>query len=418
MAIGGAACSSDSNSNEVDSQGNTIVNIMFHVDAKSAEGVAYQKRVDSFNREYSEQKIKAVARFEARSAGSTDYATKLSAMKVEGTLPDIITFDAPNCASYAAANILRDISSDIPADTQSQFYSLNTYNGKLYGLPIQESSAGFYYNTEIFAAAGIDVSAYTIDNPWTYAEFKDVCQKLKDYNNTLIPVVMNYSATTDETATYLLYPFIYASGGSFVSADGYTATGYMDSDATYNGFSFLKSLYSEGYTDYSVDKNTFFSQKAGMFLSSGWTIPELENQYKDVKFGILPYPKDVTAASATGSWSYGITNNGKTDVSAAKELIMYMASAESSKAITDTTGMIPARKDVETNYAEGSPKDVLLKQLAKTGKERPVTVGYPDFSTRFRNVIFQMKENDLHTVLSAATDNLQTDLDRTKKLYQ
>ena len=94
---------------------------------------------------------------------------------------------------------------------------------------------------------------------------------------------MRIDATKDETAPYLLYPFIYAAGGSFVSEDGYTAEGYYNSAATASGFQFIKDLITEGYTSYSIGSTDFFTGKVGMYLSSGWTIPDLDNKYSSVK---------------------------------------------------------------------------------------------------------------------------------------
>ena len=404
---------------EVDKDGNTIVKIMFHVDKSSTEGQAYQKRIDAFNAAYKDKGIKAQAIFKARSAGASGYETELLNNQLEGTLADIITFDAPNTAAYAKSGLLYDISSLISAEEQNNFYSLNKYEGKLYGLPIQESSAGFYYNKKIFRDAGIDVSAYTADNPWTFEQFKDVCAKLKAHGVTAVD--MRLDATKDETAPYLLYPFIYAAGGSFVSDDGYTATGYYNSTATAKGFQFIKDLISEGYTSYAIGATDFFTGRVGMYLSSGWTIPDLDNKYREYfasrdDWGLLPYPKDVVAASATGSWSYAITNNHHSDKTATVELLKWMASAESSKAITDATGMIPARRDAETNYAVGSPEYTLLKQLELNGKERPATVAYPTFSTTFNQIISALDNSDVASLLNSATNTLQTEMDRLKNL--
>ncbi|MBQ8414571.1 MAG: extracellular solute-binding protein [Clostridia bacterium] len=149
----------------VDAEGNTIVKIMFHVDSSSTEGQAYQKRINAFNAAYKDQKIKAKAIFKARSAGASGYETELQNNQIEGTLADIITFDAPNTAAYASSGLLYDITDLIPKEDQDKFFSLNKYDGKLYGLPIQESSAGFFYNKKIFRDAGIDVSGFTAENP-------------------------------------------------------------------------------------------------------------------------------------------------------------------------------------------------------------------------------------------------------------
>ncbi len=414
-----SACGGGSEEPTVDADGNTVVKIMFHVDEKSAEGKAYKKRIDAFNAAYKDQKIKASASYIARTAGAADYEQKLTGMQNEGNLPDIITFDAPNCASYAKSGLIYDISKLVPESVQEDFLSLNEYGGKLYGLPIQESSAGFYYNKTIFRNAGIDVSGYTVDNPWTFDQFKDVCRRLKDHGKTAVD--MRLDATKDETATYLLYPFIYAAGGEFLSEDGFTANGYFDSTATQSGFQFLKDLVSSGYTSYAIGATDFFDGKVGMYLSSGWTIPDLDNKYPEQfpnrdSWGLLPYPKGVTSASATGSWSFAITNNHHKDKTKIKELLLWLVTPESSKVITDATGMIPARKSVENAYAAGSPEHVLLSQLEKTGIERPVTVGYPQFSNMFRQVIYDMKEKDIATVLREKATALQAELDKLKKI--
>ena len=402
-----------------DSDGNVIVKIMFHVDKSSTEGQAYQKRINAFNAAYKDKGIKAQAIFKARSAGASGYETELLNNQLDGTLADIITFDAPNTAAYAKSGLLYDITNLISAEEQSNFYSLNTYDGKLYGLPIQESSAGFFYNKKIFRAAGIDVSGITAENPWTFEQFKEVCAKLQAHGVTAVD--MRLDATKDETAPYLLYPFIYAAGGEFASEDGYTATGYYNSAETAKGFQYIKDLLSAGYTSYAIGATDFFTEKVGMYLSSGWTIPDLDNKYRENfasrdDWGLLPYPKDVEAASATGSWSYAITNNHHADKTAIVELLKWMTSAESSKAITDATGMIPARKDVNNNYEVGSPEYILLKQLELSGKERPATVAYPTFSTTFNQIIAGLGNSDVSALLNSATNTLQTEMDRLKKL--
>ncbi len=422
MLLGITACGTKGNNGDgedlpTDEEGNSIVKIMFHVDKSSTEGQAYQKRINAFNAAYKDQKIKAQAIFKARTAGASGYETELQNNQLEGTLADIITFDAPNTAAYASAGLLYDITDLIPAEEQAKFFSLNKYEGKLYGLPIQESSAGFFYNKKIFRDANIDVSGYTAENPWTMEEFKAVCAQLKAHNVTAVD--MRIDATKDETAPYLLYPFIYAAGGSFVSDDGYTANGYYNSPETAKGFQFIKDLISEGYTSYSIGATDFFTGKVGMYLSSGWTIPDLDNKYREMfasrdDWGLLPYPKGVCAASATGSWSYAITNNHHTDKTATLELLKWMTSAESSEAITNATGMIPARKDVVKDYAVGSPEYTLLKQLELSGQERPVTVAYPTFSTTFNQIIYGLGDGNVNDLLNNATKTLQDAMDKVK----
>ena len=74
--------------------------------------------------------------------------------------------------------------------------------------------------------------------------------------------------------------------------------------------------------------------------------------------------------------------------------------------------MIPANKEVETNYAAGSPEDVLYQQLQKTGMARPITVGYPQFSSAFGQVISGLREGDLSTLVDNKASVLQGNLDK------
>ncbi len=414
VVFGTVACGDETGSKN----GSPIIEVAFHVDVKSKEGIAYKKRVDAFNLAHKAEGIKISPTFTARSAGATDYELSLRLDKTKGELADIITFDAPTCASFAKSKILYDITDLVDASVKNDFITLNEYNGRLYGLPIQESSAGFYYNKKIFRDAGVDVSAYTVENPWTFEQFKDVCNRIKSHCQTYA-VDMQLKSTDSEMATYLLYPFIYASGGSFLSNDGLTATGHLDSQETQNGFSFIKELVTAGYTSYDINGTDFYSGKVGMFLSSGWTIPELDSrsyatfQSRD-DWGLLPYPKGTTTASATGSWSYGVTDNGRADKTNVMKVLNWLCSVESAEVVTNATGMIPARKSVNKDYAVGSPEYILLNQLKTTGVARPATIAYPEFSNRFRRIIKEMGTGDLATVIDTQTSGLQSDINLKK----
>lgn len=406
---------------EVDESGNTIVKVMVHVAEQSAEGKAYKRVTDNFNSSDTakENSIRVRVEYKPRSTSATGYETELIAMMNQGNLPDIITFDAPNTWSYAEAGILADITDKISEETQNDFFAIskNTYEGKLYGLPIQESSAGIYYNKKIFREAGVlsRVENMTASNAWTIADFESICAALKGKCD--LPVDLQLYRASDETATYLLYPFILAQGGSFLSEDGMTATGYLNSAATVAAFQKIKNWVNSGYTSYNADDVGFYTGKYAMYLSSGWSIPEIRNQYTQQlgdDWGILPYPKGTASASATGSWSFGITTQSKS-VEKAAIVLEWLVSADSSVTITDATGMIPARQSAidAKNYTQGSPEYLLYDQLVTTGKTRPGTVAYPEFSSAFRGIINGMRNSDsVETIISTQTATLQSNLNR------
>ena len=409
---------SGTHSEPSDTPENQNLVVLFHVDAGTPEGVAYKRRLDAFNKENAASGIRVTGKFVARTTGVSTYETELTNMKKQGTLPDIITFDAPMCVKYAMDRFLYDVSSFFSKEELATFVTTNTYQGKLYGLPIQESSAGFYYNKKLFASAGIDVSSISVDSPWDFGTFQNVCARLKEKGT--MPVDMRLDATKDETATYLLYPLIYAAGGELLSADGWNAKGYLDSPKSQNGFQFIKDLVAKNYTSYGIGPTDFFTGKVGMYLSSGWTIPDLDHNFQSTfpdrsSWGLLPYPMGESKASATGSWCFGVTDNGKKNKNAAVSLLRFLTSKESSEAITAATGMISARRDVEG--ASGEPETLLRKQLAASGRARPESVGYSSFSQAFATVIGSLKDKDVSSAVSSASNQLQSTLDGIKDLY-
>lgn len=421
MSVSLFGCSGDNNEPAVDEDGNTIVQVMVHVAQQSAEGMAYNRITDSFNASDTakENKIRVRVKYSPRSNSATGYETELIAMMNQGTLPDIITFDAPNTWSYASSGILEDITDLISEKTQNDFFEIskNTYEGKLYGLPIQESSAGIYYNKKIFRDAGLlnRVENMTADNAWTIAEFESICAELKD--DCELPIDLQLYMANDETATYLLYPFILAQGGSFLSEDGMTATGYLDSAATIAAFQKIRNWADSGYTSYDASDVGFYTGQYAMYLSSGWSIPEIRNQYTQQlgeDWGILPYPKGTRAASATGSWSFGMTTQCASREETAI-VLEWLVSTDSSVSITDATGMIPARKSAieQKNYTVGSPEYLLYDQLNKTGIARPGTIAYPEFSSAFRGIINGLRnDSNASSIVSTQTTTLQNNLDR------
>lgn len=421
MSVSLFGCSGDNSEPVVDEDGNTIVQVMVHVAQQSAEGMAYNRITDSFNASDTakENKIRVRVKYSPRSNSATGYETELIAMMNQGTLPDIITFDAPNTWSYASSGILEDITDLISEGTQNDFFEIskNTYEGKLYGLPIQESSAGIYYNKKIFRDAGLlnRVENMTADNAWTIAEFESICAELKD--DCELPIDLQLYMANDETATYLLYPFILAQGGSFLSEDGMTATGYLDSAATIAAFQKIRNWADSGYTSYDASNVGFYTGQYAMYLSSGWSIPEIRNQYTQQlgeDWGILPYPKGTRAASATGSWSFGMTTQCASREETAI-VLEWLVSTDSSVSITDATGMIPARKSAieQKNYTAGSPEYLLYDQLNKTGTVRPGTIAYPEFSSAFRGIVNGLRnDSNASSIVSTQTTTLQNNLDR------
>lgn len=432
MSTGVCACADKGDNGlekRVDNYGNDVVTVLFHKASGTPEATAYAKLVQEYMEEH--ENVIIEPEYVTQTTGVNQYETTLTT-KFEaggGELYDIITYDSPICSGYAKSGMLYD-TTELLGDYVNEFVStsLPMYDGKVYGLPIQEASAGFFCNLKLLKSAGVrasDIEKYK--KGWTYDQFKEVCRKLKS-KGVEYPVDFQLSSKDEERRTFFLYPFGYTDGGTYCSADGKTVDGYMNDEKVAAGLELINECIQQGYTKGNEIQSTEFhnGKKVGLYLSSGWTINELQGEYKSnfpggygVDWDILPYPHDphsdgdkANAASATGSWCFGITNNGIKDKSAAVDFLKYLTSEKAAKVISETTGMISARKDAE--YEDGTAQKFLYDQFSTTGKKRPVMPGYNFFSKQFNLVINDITAGNKGTVaeiLQAKTESLQRELD-------
>lgn len=242
----------------------------------------------------------------------------------------------------------------------------------------------------ISAAAGIDESSLpTLKKPWTWDEFKAVSKKLKDhFKEAAIDFRLN---SNDEMLPYAYMPLIWSNGGSVVNEDGTKAEGYFNSKESTQAVQFIQDLVKEGYTTVSPVEKGFETGQYPMVLSGSWTIADLQTNYKDIDFGILPYPvsnKTKKLVSPSGSWQLAVTTkSNKKD--AAAEFVKFATNTESSEILSLGNSVLPIRKSTIKNIKDkvSEPMRFLMEQNAATAHARPVVVAYPQVSRSFQQAM-------------------------------
>lgn len=117
------------------------------------------------------------------------FKERLATVMQSGDPPDIFqSWGGGVMWNYAEAGLLRDITPEITADdgawqnsfTTQAALNLYSYDGAYYGIPMTFGAVGFWYNTRLFAEAGIE------GTPTTWTEFLADVQLLKDAGITPI----------------------------------------------------------------------------------------------------------------------------------------------------------------------------------------------------------------------------------------
>ena len=329
--------------------------------------------------------------------------------------------DGPNTAAYAKSGVIAPLDEYIKDqdDLLPSIKQQGTYQGKLYAIGVSESSVGIYYNKKMLKDAGVDLKTLpTVENPWTWDEFLELCKKLKNkYDKPAIDMQLQ---SKDEMLTYALLPFVWSAGGDVLSKDGKKAEGVFNDKLTVEAMTFIQTMLKEGYTTRTPVKQAFETEKYPMKMSGVWTVTDMETNFPNVDYGVMPYPvspKTKKLVSPSGSWQFAMTQTSENKEWAAK-LVDWMTNKESNLELSRSIAALPVRYSSEKVLAKefSDEMNVFLQQLEETGHARPVTPAYPQVTRAFQQAIddisFFDQHQDIQSVLDTRAKEMQSAIDK------
>ena len=213
--------------------------------------------------------------------------------------------------------------------------------GTLKTIPYQPNVFAFFYNKDLFEQAGIE------KEPTTWAEFLDVCQKLKDAGIT--PMTMD-----DAYATSVIGYHLARLVGEEKVVEIVTE-GKWDDPAVLQMAKDIADLAEKGYYSEMVGSNVWPAGQntelalgtAAMYLNGSWLPNEVQAMAgDDFKWGCFSYPAveggvDGTNASNYGAQVFAINKNSK-NAEAAFQLICKITKGEFDQVLAEESNGIPA----------------------------------------------------------------------------
>jgi len=194
---------------------------------------------------------------------------------------------------------------------------------------------------------------------------------------------------------YSILPFAQSKGASMLSADGFTATGHVDSALFVEAMRWYGELYTRhrvsppGLFDTALAREMFFSGRAAMFLAIDG-IPALAGG-RDLEWTATahPYFAGGRAVTPTGSWHIGVNPRG-TNRAMADAFIRSYANPEVVAMQTRVRGAPPTMPALWQTMAADYQGDfwALVKhEIETTGVPRPATPGFREYEDILRIAI-------------------------------
>ena len=305
---------------------------------------------------------------------------------------DVFNVDSPLVASYSVRGYISPFEDYMPKDELEATFTttgLNaaSYNGKVMTGPKKESGMIMVYNKDILDRHGIPYPSEDPSERMTWEELVDIaaqCVETESGN------VVTWGLIPDQVnRAWNVMPIANSLGARWLSEDGTTATGYLNSEESIKAMEFYQSWFNElGISPKGVATNEgreLFDTGRCAFIF-GDPVCYARAAGKGLNVGICPVPAFEEGVPAVGSDSWHVAVNAYSkNKEAAALFVRFITCEEGSDIFLDSQsnlGCNKARIEVITSddYEGHEVYKLLSEDLENYSVGRPKTPGYNEWS--------------------------------------
>jgi multiple sugar transport system substrate-binding protein len=295
----------------------------------------------------------------------SDIHQQVTTMVQTNQLPDVLNLDS--YSQYAAGKLLWP-AADVETAALKKAIPQNLaqsgdYKGTQYGIPLLSSTSVLFYNTDLFAQAGI------AGPPTTLAELQDDAHKITALGKVGFALSLSPEAPHIDYST-----FMFNMGGSYMKNGKWT----INSDENVKALDYLNTLAKDGDTEVNPGKTgrvdgswtLFTAGTAGMTIGQSGLSDRLKST--SVKYATAQFPSSagVTPTSLQIS-DYVMAFKKPGNQDAVKKFLDYIYSESNYSTFINNEGLLPVTSAVQAELSSNPAFAPYLKSL-KTASSAPV----------------------------------------------
>jgi len=252
-------------------------------------------------------------------AALRDFEQKMAATIPADSAGDILEANPFAIQKFIVADMLPPVPDDLVQwmTAQGRFNEAlvknNLYNGKYYGVPYLVGRHGIYYNTDMFAAAGLPA-----DGPKTMDDLRNFAKKLAKYdaagNLTVSGISLRLSGAGSGIAEKF-WMYLYPMGGSLVeqTKSGKWHNNYNNDAGLATLQWYLDIVYKDKTNNPQVPADTagFSDGKVAMYARESSPIGAIAKNAPNLKYATVPMPKGVRWGDLANGENLYVTRNSK-----------------------------------------------------------------------------------------------------------
>ncbi|MDR3372389.1 MAG: extracellular solute-binding protein [Ancalomicrobiaceae bacterium] len=230
-----------------------------------------------------------------------------------------------------------------PKNFDSFFTNDASKDGVVYGMPLFRGQASLFYNTDMFAKAGLTHPPKTMD------EYTDYAAKLTLRDATGHPTVSGWSLRLSGGGQGIAEKFwtiLFEYGGSVLepAANGKWKANYANEAGRKTLKQYLDNVYTRKTVtvEMPADAEAFERGQTAMFIRESWVISDIAAKAPDLKYATAPLP----IGSIGLPTNLYVKGEGK-DAKAAWDYVMATNSPENLVWLLDKVGWLPNRGGVD-----------------------------------------------------------------------
>lgn len=319
-----------------------------------ADHVAMRQIYEDFEKKHPQIRLNLISM-----PSSTDVISKVGDLLTVGEIPDIVFTGGDGRESIYRFMVQKGYAVDlIPYLEQDEAFASNvspvildswtTKEGQLYTVSDVLLMGGYWYNQEMFEKAGIEKV------PGTWKEWFAACEKLKNADETVVPVIL------DANHISYLMTAILANENIAELKNAKNSRINVNTPAFDKMLERLKQI-SEyailaGNYNYRDTLASFNEGESAIYINGVWANSMIK---EDLKVSYAPFPSDDGNGIATRSACVGyiLGNSGdEKRIQASVEFLKYMLSDEVAGRILEQTGQVPSNPNIEITMQSGGAR--------------------------------------------------------------
>lgn len=280
-----------------------------------------------------------------------EHEKRLALSIPSGAAGDVIEMEV-EAARYLEAGLIpappASITDFVKANYDMTRVKTAMYDGKIYGVPLFQGHGALFYNTDMFAKAGLTTPPKTMEEYTAYA------QKLTQRDAAGVPTVSGWSLRLSGGGSGIAekyWTILYNHGGTLLEEkDGKWRSTYASEAGRKALKQYLDNVqvYKTVTSEMKADAEAFELGQTAMFIRESWVIGDIAKKAPNLKYATAPLPKGTLMVPV----DLYVPNKGpKSQV--AWDFVQKASEPENLLWLLENTAWVPNRKGLDYSAVLG-----------------------------------------------------------------